>query len=192
MAAAVSQTVVRLRGRDVRFKEGDVVLTRASSSTVGWLVSFLNQGYSHMGTVVRIRGELHVVSVCKDPWVDQKGRRWPAGVTCEPLDTLGDPVYDGLWIVSPRVPRTEAQLALLRFGAQQMLRSCDHTGSTYDGLGEYCASFFGFASYSLDRWHCAEQAAVLAKQQGAYPQHLTASLSIPQVAAQLGDVRRIF
>lgn len=186
-----SQRVVRLRGKDVLFREGDLAVTH-SSFAVGFFVALINGGYSHVCTVVKVKGELMLVSVCSSAWVDAKGQRWPAGVTVEPLETLDDPVYTALWRVTPRVPRTEAQLSALRLAATEMIRCDDHTGSSYDDGWEFCHSFLGIAPASTDRWHCAEMTSVLAKCQGGWREGLTTSMSIPQVIAEVGEPQRIF
>lgn len=183
-ASEAEAVTAKIHGRSVVLREGDLVFSRFTwwSST---LLSLTNSGMSHVATVCKLDGKLCLVSVCSSSWTDAKNRHWPAGVTSEAIDTLNDPAYRHAWLVRPHVPRTQAQTALLRIGAETC-RQGVNDAHKYDGMAEFVHTALHLQPATRTRWHCAELAAHLAAGCGAFSGP-TESCTLPACARGVGD-----
>ena len=186
---AAARALVPIRGKQVLFEEGDLVVSTSSGLRNDFLV-LLNHGVgAHAATVVRHRGELVCVSVCPFPWTDETGREWPGGgLTREPCALYGDKAYRHLVIYRPRVPRTPEQIAALRLAVADVFRKYGTDTPCYDGWKEFFTSgmnnLFEWKRYSTDKWHCGEFCAWLLRVQGLWPEGHS-------VSVHLGDLCRI-
>jgi hypothetical protein len=187
---------VLIRGKPVRFNEGDVVVTSSLRvrRPVTLLLHIANRGVgTHVATVVRHQGEIVVVGVSHFSWTDSTGHVWPGGgLTREPLALFEDPKYDHVSICRPHVPRTSEQVLKLRVAVDLLLKTFGTDTPVYDGYREFLHSGLGWDQATVDKWHCVEMAAILAKIQGAWPEGQTPSTDIGGLVENLGTLEQVF
>jgi hypothetical protein len=174
-----SSALVPIRGQQVLFQEGDILVTTSPGLRNNVLL-VLNRGVgAHASTVVKHRGELVAVSVCPGGWTDEHGVHWPGGgLTREPLRLFGDKAYTHLSICRPRLPRSPAAIAALRLVVTDLFRAYGTDTPCYDDWHEFLASGMHWKRATTDKWHCGELAAWLCKVQGAWPEDKTVSVDV--------------
>ena len=173
---------VRIRGRDVPVREGDLLLVRSNTVWSNLVAPFCD-GWGHVVTVALHEGRLMAFSVYIQP----------CGLVMAPIERFGSPSVSRLAICRPRVPRTRAQTIALRLAVADVIRM--HTADArwcYDTPVEFAHSLFRMQPSSSTRYHCAELAARLVRASGAWPTGRTVSLPIHEVAREVGEVERIF
>jgi hypothetical protein len=177
------ETTCVLRGRSVTLREGDLLLIHRRLNPLYYAISLYGNGYSHVGTMVQRQGKLVLCSV-----------KYLYGLCFEDPHVFADPRFKRLAVVRPHKRRTQVQAHALRLAVEECYRM-DATlrHHSYDrGPREFVATLLHRQPYSETRWHCAELTARLARAVGAWPEGMTVSVDVGDVARIIGREEVIF
>ena len=185
---AAESAIFTLKGKSVEVREGDLLLSRWGG-TVSLGIAVFDNGASHVSTVLNVGGRLMIVDSCGHAWTDGKGKLQKAGIAARSVeDMLDDDKVKHVWHVRERRNLSTAQLVAMRLVASDAMKANDRCGSLYEkGPGEFVHTLLGWKPATSDRFHCAEFAARLRQAAGLWSKSETTSVSIPHVAAHVGD-----
>lgn len=117
-----------------------------------------------------------------------------SGLVVEDIERYASDYYTRCAVVRPYPARTAQQTLALRQAVKDVwtLHSKDFRDAYDDGVAECVHALFRMTPATESKYLCSELAARLAREAGAWPEHVSVSVKIDDLARYIGLIETIF